>query len=129
MGNQPSQNALNNALRDAVSRSSEIRISVTGRKSGRIISIPIWFVAEADKLYLLPVQGTNTQWYQNVLRNPTMRIAAGNAEEELRATPISDSKEVSTVVEKFRAKYGAADVKKYYSGFDAAVVVHLQQLT
>jgi deazaflavin-dependent oxidoreductase (nitroreductase family) len=125
MGNQPSQNALNKPLKDAVSRSSEIRISVTGRKSGRIISNPIWFVAEGDKLYLLPVKGTNTQWYQNVLRNPTMRIAAGNAEEELRATPISDTKEISSVVEKFRAKYGTGDVKKYYSRFDAAVVVPL----
>jgi deazaflavin-dependent oxidoreductase (nitroreductase family) len=125
MGNQPSQNALNNSLKDAVSGSSEIRISVTGRKSGRIISIPIWFVAEGDKLYLLPVQGANTQWYQNVLRNPTMRIAAGKAEEELRARPISDTKEISSVVEKFRAKYGTGDVKKYYSQFDIAVVVHL----
>jgi hypothetical protein len=26
------------------------------------------------------------------------------------------------VVEKFRAKYGAGDVKKYYSKFDVAVV-------
>jgi hypothetical protein len=30
------------------------------------------------------------------------------------------------VVEKFREKYGAGDVKKYYSRFDAAVVVPLQ---
>jgi hypothetical protein len=27
------------------------------------------------------------------------------------------------VVEKFREKYGASDVKKYYSKFDVAVVV------
>jgi len=29
------------------------------------------------------------------------------------------------VVEKFRAKYGAGDVKKYYSKFDVAVVVQM----
>jgi hypothetical protein len=29
------------------------------------------------------------------------------------------------VVEKFRAKYGASDVKKYYSKFDVAVVVQM----
>jgi hypothetical protein len=29
------------------------------------------------------------------------------------------------VVEKFREKYGAGDVKKYYSKFDVAVVVQL----
>ena len=30
------------------------------------------------------------------------------------------------MVEKFRAKYGAGDVKKYYSKFDVAVVLQLQ---
>jgi hypothetical protein len=30
------------------------------------------------------------------------------------------------VVEKFREKYGASDVKKYYSKFDVAVVAHMQ---
>jgi hypothetical protein len=31
------------------------------------------------------------------------------------------------VVDKFRAKYGAGDVKKYYSKFDVAVVAAMQQ--
>ena len=32
---------------------------------------------------------------------------------------------VKSVIEKFREKYGAVDVKKYYSKFDVAVVVEL----
>jgi hypothetical protein len=32
---------------------------------------------------------------------------------------------VQSVIEKFREKYGAGDVKKYYSKFDAAVVAEL----
>jgi hypothetical protein len=35
------------------------------------------------------------------------------------------AKTVSSVIEKFREKYGAKDVKKYYSKFDLAVVVQL----
>jgi hypothetical protein len=38
-----------------------IKIIVIGRKSGRTISIPVWFVLEGEKLYLLPVQGSDTQ--------------------------------------------------------------------
>jgi hypothetical protein len=34
----------------------QIKLSVIGRKSGRTISIPVWFVLEGEKLYLLPVQ-------------------------------------------------------------------------
>jgi hypothetical protein len=30
------------------------------------------------------------------------------------------------VVEKFRAKYGASDVKKYYSKLDVAVLAQMQ---
>jgi hypothetical protein len=32
---------------------------------------------------------------------------------------------VKSVIEKFREKYGAADVKKYYSKFDVAVVAEM----
>ncbi len=112
-------------LKERLSRYRQIKISVIGRSSGRTISIPVWFVLEGDKLYLLPVQGSDTQWYKNVLKNPQIRIDARGAEAELRAQPISDSKAVKSVIEKFREKYGAKDVKKYYSKFNVAVVVQL----
>ena len=73
------------SLKDRLSRYREITISVTGRKSGRAISNPVWFVSEEDKLYLLPVKGSDTQWYKNVLKNPTVRIEARGAEAEVKA--------------------------------------------
>jgi hypothetical protein len=100
---------------------------VIGRKSRKTISIPVWFVLEGEKLYLLPVQGSNTQWYKNVLKNPSIWIDARGAEAKLRVQPITESKMVKSVIEKFREKYGAGDVKKYYSTFDVAVVAVLQQ--
>ena len=117
--------ASNDALKDRLSRYSEITISVTGRKSGRTISNPVWFVSEDDKLYLLPVKGSDTQWYKNVLRNPKLRIDARGAETELQAVPVTDATQVSSVIERFRSKYGAGDVKKYYSKFDVAVVAQV----
>jgi hypothetical protein len=123
MSNKPTQN---DSLKDRLSRSSEITIGVTGRNSGRTISIPVWFVFEDDKLYLLPVKGSDTQWYKNVLRNPSIRVNARGAEAEFKGVPIADPKQVSSVVEKFREKYGASKVKKYYSKFDVAVVAHMR---
>jgi deazaflavin-dependent oxidoreductase (nitroreductase family) len=113
------------ALKNRLSRSRELNITVTGRKSGRTISIPVWFVSEDDTLDLLPVKGSDTQWYKNVLKNPTIRIKAGSAESEFKVVPVADPAQVSSVVEKFRGKYGAKDVKKYYSKFDVAVVAPL----
>ncbi len=112
-------------LKDRLARYREINISVTGRKSGRTISNPVWFVLDEDKLYLLPVKGSDTQWYQNILKNPKMRIDARGEGSEFNAVPLTDAKQVSSVVEKFRDKYGADDVKKYYAKFDVAVLVHI----
>src|SRR5271165_1431984 len=122
MSNKP---AKNDALEDRLSRYREIKITVTGRKSGRSISIPIWFVFEDPTLYLLPVQGSDTQWYKNVLKNSKIRINARGADAEFQAVAITDPKRVSSVVEKFREKYGTGDVKKYYSKFDVAVLVQV----
>jgi deazaflavin-dependent oxidoreductase (nitroreductase family) len=122
MSNKPTQND----LKDRLARSREIHISVIGRKSGRTISIPVWFAFEDDKLYLVPVQGSDTQWYKNVLKNPSIHFKAGSTEAELKAIPVTDTKQVSSVVEKFRSKYGAGDVKKYYSKFDVAVTAQVK---
>jgi deazaflavin-dependent oxidoreductase (nitroreductase family) len=116
----------NDALKDRLSRYREIDLSVTGRKSGRTISQPVWFVLEDDKVYLLPVRGSDTHWYQNVLKHPAIRIVARGADAEVQAAPILEPTRVSSVVEKFRTKYGAGDVKKYYSKFDVAVVAQMR---
>jgi deazaflavin-dependent oxidoreductase (nitroreductase family) len=112
----------NDSLKDRLSRFRQINISVTGRKSGRTISNPVWFVWDEDKLYLLPVKGSDTQWYKNVLKKPVIRIDARGEEGEVKAVPVTEATQVAAVVEKFRKKYGAGDVKKYYSKFDVAVV-------
>jgi deazaflavin-dependent oxidoreductase (nitroreductase family) len=118
--------AQTDSLKDRLSRSDEITISVVGRKSGRTISNPVWFVVEGDKLYLLPVQGSDTQWYRNILKNPKIEIDAGGAKGEFELSPSTDAEQVASVVEKFRGKYGAKDVKKYYSKFDVAVSARIQ---
>jgi deazaflavin-dependent oxidoreductase (nitroreductase family) len=113
------------ALKDRLARYRQIRISVIGRKSGQTISVPVWFVLDGEKLYLLPVQGSDTQWYKNVLKNRQIRIEARDAEASVTAKPITESAAVKSAIEKFREKYGAKDVKKYYSKFDVAVSVEL----
>ncbi len=111
-------------LADRLSRYRQINLTVTGRTSGRVITNPVWFVFEEAKLYLLPVKGSDTQWYKNVLANPQIRIDARGSEAALNAIAVTDPKQVSSVVDKFRAKY-AGDVKKYYSKFDAAVAADI----
>jgi hypothetical protein len=99
------------------SRYHQIKISVIGRNSGQTISISVWFVLEGETLYLVASAGSDTQWYKNVLHNH--RFSSMGA--ECRANAVTDAKGMMSVVEKFREKYGAKDVRRYYSKFDVAV--------
>ena len=113
--------ASHDVLKGRLSRNREIALTVTGRNSGRAISIPVWFVFADDKLYLLPMRGSDTQWYKNVLKNPSIRIKSGGAEAEFSVVPVTSPNQVSPVVEKFRAKYGDDGVK-LYAKLDVAVI-------
>lgn len=110
----------------ALAARDEISITVKGRKTGRAITLPIWFVLDGDTLWLLPVQGSRSQWFRNVRADPTMTIRAGTARRTFSAKASRVQRIIRAVVSKFRAKYGAADVARYYSGFDAAVRVPLE---
>jgi deazaflavin-dependent oxidoreductase (nitroreductase family) len=112
-------------FRQALADTREVELTVTGRKSGREISIPVWFVEEGDRLYLVPVDGSDSDWYKNLLKTPTVGLADGGAETTAEARPITDPAKVEEVLEKFRAKYGARDVRAYYPKQDAAVEIPL----
>ena len=57
-----------------------------------------------------------------MLKNPSIRVDARGEEARFRAIPIRESDSVKSVIEKFREKYGAGDVKRYYSKFEVAVL-------
>jgi len=81
----------------------EIELTVTGRTSGREISIPVWFVRDGEKLYLVPVKGSDSDWYKNILKTPTIRLAAQAAQLNATASPTSDAANVEQVLDRFRA--------------------------
>src|SRR5438132_8776050 len=70
----------------ALDASSEVQLAVTGRTSGREISIPVWFVRDGDTPYLVPVNGSDSDWYNDVLKRPTIRLSEGDADLSARAT-------------------------------------------
>ena len=112
-------------LHQRLNRVSEIRLSVKGRKSGRDIPRPVWFVHEGNSLYLLPVQGSDTSWYKNLLVDSTLKISVngGGVEIPARGKPITDRNRVNDIFGKFDSKYGG--VNRYYPKVDVAVEVPL----
>ncbi|HEY5620316.1 MAG TPA: nitroreductase/quinone reductase family protein [Candidatus Bathyarchaeia archaeon] len=112
-------------LKKALDSTEEVEITVTGRKSGRKIALPVWFVRQGGRLLLLPVRGSESNWYKNVLHTPSMSISAAGTKVTVTPKPSSDRNKVKEVADKFRAKYGAGEVKKYYLKFDTCVEVAL----
>jgi hypothetical protein len=110
-------------LHRRLNSANEITVSVKGRKSGKNIPRPVWFAYEGNTLYLLPVQGSDTSWYKNLLVDSTLKISVNGIEISARGKPITDSNRVDDIVRKFKSKYGEGDVKRYYTKFDVAVEV------
>ncbi len=64
---------------------------------------PVWFVHEGDTLYLLTVQGSDTNWYKNLLVDPTLKISVNGVKTPTRGKPIIYNKRVDDIVRKFKS--------------------------
>src|SRR5437762_587073 len=111
-------------FRTALQGSNQIEITVTGRTSGRSLSYPVWFALDGDTLYLIPVKGSDTDWYKNLRKRPSIRLDARGKTFTTSARLLSDEEQIGKVLEKFRDKYGR-NVKAYYPKLDVAVEVPL----
>jgi deazaflavin-dependent oxidoreductase (nitroreductase family) len=95
-------------------RDKEIELTVRGRKSGKPVPRPVWFALRGEELLLLPVTGTDSQWYKNILQHPQVKIRSSQQTFNGRLRTITGKKHVDEVIELFKGKYGPSDIKKYY---------------
>jgi hypothetical protein len=105
----------------ALGSAQELGMSFVGRKTGKKFSIPVWFVTDGRKVQLLPVGGTKSKWYRSILKYPLIELQVSAKKVNAQSHPTQDRKAVGDIMERFRSKYGASDVKKYYPGQDVAV--------
>jgi deazaflavin-dependent oxidoreductase (nitroreductase family) len=112
----------------ALKRRRQISITVTGRRTGRAITMPVWFVSDDRALWLLPVYGSKTQWYRNLKKDRAIAVQAGSERQDFRAKLVKSAGVVSSVVRQFREKYTSEEVKRWYSGLDVAVQIPLPGL-
>ncbi len=112
-------------FRTALQGANELEITVTGRTSGRSLSYPVWFALDGDKLYLIPVKGSDTDWYKNLRKTPTIHLEARGKTFTTSARLLTDEAQIGKVREKFRDKYGR-NVKSYDPKLDVAVEVPLE---
>ncbi|MFQ5711097.1 MAG: nitroreductase/quinone reductase family protein [Candidatus Geothermarchaeales archaeon] len=111
---------------DALKGKSELEISVRGRRTKKTHSTTVWFIHEEDKIRLLPVRGSDTNWYKNVLKDPNITLRVDGRALKAKAEPITEHDQVQRVIGLFAEKYGGmSEIKRWYSKLDVAVEISL----
>ena len=107
-------------------QSNEVKITVTGRKTGRKFSTPVWFVLEGEeKVILVPTKGSDNNWFKNLVKNPLIELSVGGIAFPSRATLVRDSNRVKKVIDQLRAKYESMWSESYYTKREVYVEIPL----
>jgi hypothetical protein len=112
-------------LKSSLANENEIELTVTGRTSRKPIPRPIWFVLRGTELLFLPVTGTESQWYKNILQDPQVKITSKGQTITGKLRPITGKTEVGEVIQLFERKYSPGDVKRYYPNPNVAASLAL----
>lgn len=112
-----------NDFHKALNSANELHITFTGRKSGKKFSTPVWFVNDSTKIYLIPVNGTQTQWYKNILKNPDMDLQVSGKKVSSKANTTTEKERLNWTISEFVKKYGATDIKRYYPRKEVVVEI------
>ena len=108
-------------------KQSTLRLTTTGRQSGRQHTVTIWFVvADERHVYVQHVRGATADWYRNLAKRPEVQLDFGAGLLAARATPVADAIEVRRILALFRRKYIFAWVFQLLGMTKRAVVATLE---
>lgn len=90
---------------EQVASQSTVEITTIGRKSGKLRTIPIWFVYAQGHFYIQSGQDGKSDWYQNLKKDPQVKLTIGTLTFTGKAKFIDDEKETERIHGLFRSKY------------------------
>ena len=92
-------------------------LSTTGRVTGRLHTIEIWFAAEGDAVHLLGSEGAD--WVRNLRAEPEVTVRIGERTWKGSAHVVTDRAErepaARLVYEKYQLRYGG-DLRSWRDG-------------
>ena len=68
-------------------------LTTTGRVSGKLREIEIWFGLDGDTLYMLSGGGERSDWVKNLIRDPQVMVRVGDQSVQGRARIVTDEDE------------------------------------
>ena len=115
---------MNGNFARALSGEREVQIEFA-KKDGRKRKIPVWFSVSGDTVELLPMYGLKTKWFEDVERTGRMELESRGTRVAASPTISRDAKEVDAIKARFAAKYGEAEVRRYYPTSEVALKITL----
>jgi len=109
----------NEEFLEALKSASEVELNV--KKAGKWTMRPVWFAVDGATIYLLPMYGADTKWYQYASANPEIELSVRGKKVRAEGKPVSDAQKLTDVIHRFRSKYG--ELERYYRKLDVAIAV------
>ena len=82
-------------------------LTTTGRRSGRLHRIEIWYAADGDTVYLLSGGGRSSDWVRNLLADPEVLVEIDGGARRARGRVLEGGDEADRARSFVYAKYSA----------------------
>jgi len=96
---------------EAAAREREVRLTTTGRKSGKPRTVTVWITTDGRRLFVRSGQGLRRDWPKNLLANGEATLRLGGEKIKVRGRHVTDPSEARAIAQFGRQKYGS-----YYAG-------------
>jgi len=103
-----------------------VNITVTGRKTRKKFSTPVWYVLDGKIVVLVPMKGSDNDWFKDLVKDPQIELGVGEIAIPFKATIVRDTNRIEKVLDKFRAKYKTMWSESYYTKRDVYVEVPVE---
>lgn len=107
---------------DALDRCEHVAVTTVRLASGHERTHIVWFVREAEALYLLPYGGARDELYLELIACPSLRIVGDEIAYRAHARAITEPFQVRQVIERFRRKYPPRYFARARKRYDAALI-------
>jgi deazaflavin-dependent oxidoreductase (nitroreductase family) len=100
----------------SVAEPSTVKLTTTGRTSGKPRVVTIWFVAEGERVWVQAGKDGGTDWYRNLGKTPEVGLDFGSLHLRGKARAIDDVAETDRVHGLFQQKYWMAWASSFLGG-------------
>jgi len=97
-----------------LAKQSTLKLTTTGRKSGKKFTVTIWFVVTGPQSVYVQHVTAPAHWCKNLAKTPTVELDFGSGVIRGQATVIADPTRCRDILTLFRSKYFMARFLQFF---------------